>query len=299
MLSLLFTIIATACIFLAFKSFKVFGMNTLQAIIINYLVCVISGLIFLSDKIRFPGSETGFREWYIYGVILGFLFIYTFIRMSRTAQEISVSASSMASKLALVLPVIFSLLVLQRSAKDYDIWNYTGIAITIPALILASWPEKDLQGVKIRKRLALPFSVFILSGIIDTSLNFFNARFEDDPQFVFFPLLVFLTASLTGYLYTLWRGEKSKWQLKSVIGGIYLGVPNFFSLYFLLETLKIFNQDGAFIFPFSNLGTIILSSVAAFLLFGEKMNAMRISGLLLACFAIFLLAYQEFFTYFR
>jgi hypothetical protein len=274
-------------------------MNTLHAIIVNYLVCVISGLVFLGDKIRYFSTDAGFREWHVYGIILGFLFIYTFFRMSRTAQEISVSASSMASKLALVLPVIFSLLILQRSAKSYDIWNYAGIIITIPALILASWPEKDTNGGKLWGRLALPFSVFILSGIIDTSLNFFNARFEQDPQFVFFPLLVFLTASVTGFLYTKGKGEKSKWQLKSVIGGIYLGIPNFFSLYFLLETLKIFNQDGAFIFPFSNLGTIILSSLAAFFMFGEKMNSIRISGLLLACFAIFLLAYQEFFAYFN
>lgn len=299
MLSLLLTIIATACLFLAFKSFKVFGMNSLHAIIVNYLVCVIAGLIFLSADMHYLVESSSFKLWHFLGVALGFLFILTFLRMSRTAQEISVSASSMASKLALVIPVLFSLLIIQRSAKDYDFINYTGIVLTIPALLLASWPEKNLKQEKLMERIALPLSVFILSGIIDTCLNYFNALFEDDPSFIFFPVLVFFSAATFGFLYTLTnKSIPRKIKVKSVLGGIYLGIPNFFSLYFLLDTLKIFNQDGAFIFPFSNLGTIVLATLGAFILFQEKLNLIRLSGLILSCLALFLLAYQEFIYYF-
>ncbi len=295
---LLLTIIATSCIFLAFKSFKVFGMYSLHAITINYFVCVITGLIFFRSKLPLLFEDPQFKIWYLIAFFLGILFILTFFRMSRTAQEISVSASSMASKLALVLPVIFSLVILQRSAKEYDLINYSGIILTIPALILASWPEKDIHNTKLISRLSLPFSVFLLSGIIDTSLNYLNALFEKDPGFIFFPLFVFFTAGLSGLIFSFTNKKNTPpWKLKSVIGGIYLGVPNFFSLYFLLETLKAFNQDGAFIFPMSNLGTILLSGIGAFFLFNEKMNLLKFSGLILACIAIYLLAYQEFIYY--
>ncbi len=298
MLSLLLTIIATACIFLAFKSFMVFGMNSLQAIIVNYFVCVLSGFIYLRNEIHFLFESEGIKTWHLLGVGLGLLFILTFLRMSRTAQEISVSASSMASKLALVIPVLFSLIIIQRSAKDYDLINYAGIVLTIPALILASWPEKSVNNEKLLSRIALPLSVFILSGIIDTCLNYFNSLFEHDPAFIFFPVLVFFSAATFGSIYAL-SNERTRIKIKrkSIIGGIYLGVPNFFSLYFLLDTLKIFNQDGAFIFPFSNLGTILLASLGAYFLFKEKMNAIRMTGLVLSCLALFLLAYQEFIFY--
>ena len=299
MLELLYTIIATSCIFLAFKSHKIFGIDSLQAIVVNYFVCVISGLIFLNKEFNLLFSLAGFKVWYLLAILLGALFIYTFIRMSRTATEISVSASSMASKLALVLPVIFSLIVLQRTSKNYDFINYTGILLTIPALLLASWPEKDSNNSKILKRIGLPLSVFVLSGIIDTCLNYFNAIFEEDPGFVFFPVLVFFIAGLGGLIYALSRGEnKAPWKLKSFVGGLYLGIPNFFSLYFLLETLRIFNQDGAFIFPISNLGTILLSGIGAYILFKEKLNFRKLSGLILACLALYLLAYQEINQYF-
>ena len=144
------------------------------------------------------------------------------------------------------------------------------------------------------------FSVFILSGIIDTFLNYFNALFEDDPSFYhFFPSFVFFSAATFGFLYTLTnKSIPGKIKVKSALGGIYLGIPNFFSLYYLLDTLKIFNQDGAFIFPFSNLGTIVLATLGAFILFREKLNLIRLSGLILSCLALFLLAYQEFLYYF-
>lgn len=298
MLSLLLTIIATACIFLAFKSFKVFGMNSLHAIIINYFVCVISGLIFLRNEIHFLFESEGIKTWHFLGIGLGFLFILTFLRMSRTAQEISVSASSMASKLALVIPVLFSLLIIQRSAKVYDLINYAGIVLTIPALLLASWPEKSVNNEKLLSRIALPLSVFLLSGIIDTCLNYFNALFENDPAFIFFPVLVFFSAASFGLIYALSNKlTRINFKSKSIIGGLYLGIPNFFSLYFLLDTLRIFNQDGAFIFPFSNLGTIVVATVGAYILFREKLNAVRMTGLILSCLALFLLAYQEFLFY--
>jgi drug/metabolite transporter (DMT)-like permease len=145
----------------------------------------------------------------------------------------------------------------------------------------------------------LPISVFILSGIIDTSLNYFNAIFEDDPSFVFFPVLVFFTAGIVGLFYSIFFDKSgNKWKLKSFIGGVYLGIPNFFSLFFLLETLKIFNQDGAFIFPFTNLGTILLSALGAFILFKEKLHKLQLMGIVLAIISLFLLAYQEFLSYF-
>lgn len=295
MLSLLLTIISTSCIFLAFKSFRVFGMNSLHAIIVNYFVCVISGLIYLNDHLHHLFSSWASRPWYLYAIGLGLIFIFTFFRMSRTAQEISVSASSMASKLALVLPVLFSLLIIQRTTKDYDFINYLGIILTIPALMLASWPEKNESGRSFLSNISLPLSVFILSGIIDTSLNYFNSIYESDPAFVFFPMLVFFCAGSFGLLFIMFNSQsRGRLKLNSIIGGVYLGIPNFFSLYFLMETLKIFNQDGAFIFPFSNLGTIILASLVAFILFRENMSPIRLLGLFMACIALFLLAYQEF-----
>lgn len=293
MIALILCILSTTAIFIAFRSFKRFNMDSLQSIAVNYIVCVICGLIYLRadfNEIKNFGNE----YWHYLSLFMGFIFVYTFFRMSRTAQEISVAASSMASKLAMVLPVLFSIFIIQRSVKDYDLLNYLGIVLTIPSLVLASWPKKGEDNSALLKNLMLPLSVFILSGFIDTSLNALNANFEGTGDIQFLPVYIFASAGIVGFSYIFFfRKVKTNWNLKSIIGGIYLGIPNFFSLYFLLLSLNRFNQDGAFIFPIVNLGTILLSSFLALSLFGERLNRIQLIGLGLSILAIYFLAYQE------
>jgi len=47
MLYLLLTILANVAIFMAFRSFSKFNINTLPAIVVNYGVCVITGTLYV------------------------------------------------------------------------------------------------------------------------------------------------------------------------------------------------------------------------------------------------------------
>jgi len=71
--------------------------------------------------------------------------------------------------------------------------------------------------------------------------------------------------------------------------GLLLGVPNYFSMYFLVKTLNAF-QQASLVFPINNIGIVLMSSLMAFVFFKEKFNKQKMIGLALASLAIVLMA---------
>jgi drug/metabolite transporter (DMT)-like permease len=82
-------------------------------------------------------------------------------------------------------------------------------------------------------------------------------------------------------------------QLRSVLGGLILGVPNFLSLYFLLLALASYGNSAAYVFPIYNILTMLVSAFAARLLYKEQLNKLNKLGLALAVVAVILISYQE------
>ena len=105
-----------------------------------------------------------------------------------------------------------------------------------------------------------------------------------------------LTAFIAGLIILIFRKETI--SKKDIIGGIYLGIPNYFSVYFLLLTLSSFNNNGAVVYPILNVGIIVLSSMASYILFKEKLIRLNIIGMILALIAIFFISYQDIILYF-
>jgi drug/metabolite transporter (DMT)-like permease len=86
---------------------------------------------------------------------------------------------------------------------------------------------------------------------------------------------------------------KEKVTLRSILGGLILGFPNFLSFYFLLGALSDFGNSAAFVFPIYNVLSMLTSSFLAWILFKETLQPLNKLGLALAVLAIFLISYQE------
>ncbi|MFM6913380.1 MAG: EamA family transporter [Aquirufa sp.] len=79
------------------------------------------------------------------------------------------------------------------------------------------------------------------------------------------------------------------WSLRSVLAAIPLGLPNFFSFYFLLKALDAYQQNGAVVLTIYNLGVILLSAVTALVFFQEKLTNKQWVGIGLGCLGIALI----------
>ena len=290
---LLLGILFNVAIFLIFRGYARFGVKILPAIVINYFVCIPTGLLFIGDASGL-GLVSFDSPWLLFALFLGVMFIFTFYIMALTTQRLSVTVSSIAAKMSLALPVVFSLFVLQIESKPFNFLNYLGIALAFVAIYLSSWKPREKEKAPLpanRLLFLLPLGVFLCSGIIDTTINYTSYRYLTPQEEAIFPLVIFGVAAMLGLIFQLVRGIRT--GRKELLGGIILGIPNYFSIYFIIKGLAEFDNNGAFFYPLLNISIILGSSLAAVLFYKEKLLPLNKLGLFLSVLAIFLLSYQE------
>lgn len=297
MIYLILGIIANALLFLAFRAFPVFKIDNMQAIVVNYIVCVITGIIYTGNSFIFTNIDISSSLGWI-AVSMGFLFIAGFYAASLTSQLLGVSVASVASKMSLVIPVLFSLFIMNVESKEFSLLNYTGMFLAVVSIYMASIRFGDSKKTSGKKKylILLPFVVFLIGGAIDTLINYSNHKFLTVESQEGFPIVLFASAAVIGIVLLLFQGRKL--QFKSIIGGICLGIPNFFALLFIFKALTVYENNGAVFFPIYNVGIILVSTIAAMIIFKEKLSKINFIGLGLSVLALFLLSYHEIIEYF-
>jgi drug/metabolite transporter (DMT)-like permease len=274
-----------------FKLFATFKINTLHAIVVNYFVACISGMIAYKGAISV--IEIPQHEWFFYTLGLGALFIIVFNLMAITTQRSGLSVVSVATKMSLIIPIIFGLVYYEESA---GIFKIIGIVLALAAVYLASIKSRD--GITIQpKNLIFPALVFLGSGIIDTSIKFLEDSFVAADDIPIFSSTIFFAAFTIGVLVLIVQAirRKFKFEFKNIIGGIVLGVPNYFSIYFLVKALRGGLLESSGIFTINNVAIVLLSTLVGILLFEEKLIPKNWMGIALAVLSIgfiFIAAYD-------
>ncbi len=279
---------ASSLIFIIFKLFSKYNIDTLQGIIINYIVASISGLIAYTEPIDIITVTK--QGWFYGAMVLGVIFISVFNLMAITTQRNGLSAAAVATKMSLAIPIIFGIIVYKEST---GILKITGILIALVAVYLTS--IKTGEGVSIiKKTLIFPLLVFIGSGIIDTSLKFFETHHVSKNDVPIFSATIFGFAAIIGILTLLYKRITGtlKISLKNIIGGIGLGVPNYFSIYFLIKALRYENMDSSTVFTINNVAILLVSTIAGILFFKEKLTLKNWIGIVLAILSIILVAFS-------
>lgn len=282
MIYLLLSIIFSTITVIFFKLFDLKKVDTFQAIVFNYLSCTIAGSLFANHTIISPAFWN--TPWFPFVLILGFLFITIFFAIGKTAQEVSASASMVAAKLSVVIPVLFAVIFYNENLKGLQI---LGIVFSLVSVYLMS-ASKESEGKKMLW--LLPLIVFGGSGAIDTLLNYVEQQFIPAYESAQIITSVFFVAFMFGALYFIFLllNPKNNFDTRSAIWGLALGIPNYFSMYFLLKTLEVY--EGSYIFPINNIGIVAATALAARLLFKEHLNTRMVIGLGLALLAIALIS---------
>lgn len=295
MIDFILTILLTTTWLVSFRALKLLKIHTFQAVVINYWVCVITGIIVFQ-----PWGELALtfqKTWLPYAFALGGIFILTFYLTALGSQIVGIAATSIASKISLVIPVFFSLFIFETVARPFDWINYLGIFLSLFAIILSSLKKSSTQTHFNQRNLVRLIIIFALTGLSDLGVNYINLSVITPTESYLFPIYTFGSSALIGTFIVLYLGSKNGvfFTFKSLLGGIWIGIPNFFSLYYLLESLTYFNNNGAFLFPMFNIGIIVLSSLAAVFIYRERLSLLNQLGVLLAVISIFFIAYHEVF----
>jgi drug/metabolite transporter (DMT)-like permease len=285
MLDLALSVLCSSLIFVIFKLFDVFKIQTFYAIVTNYIVACITGVILYQEKVDVV--QVYHSNWFWGTLALGILFILVFNIMAKTSQEVGVSVASVATKMSLVIPVILGVILYQESLSALKI---LGILLALAAVYFTSIKEKGLKFSK--KILLLPILLFMGSGIIDASINYFRETHLTTAEFPLFSSTVFAAAATIGLLFILLKAIKQslKINFKNILGGIALGIPNYFSIFFLLRALQNDQLNSASVFTINNVAIVMFSTLLGIILFKEKLIPKNWAGIALAVISILLVA---------
>ncbi|WP_019989124.1 hypothetical protein [Rudanella lutea] len=292
MIYLVASIVLSVLLLLNFRLFPRFGVNTTQAIVFNYPVCFLTGLLLMPAGQSFSVDFSATWTWLALGLGVGF--IVTFLLSGASTQRSGITATSLANNLSLVIPVTFSLLVL-GGGKVFDALNYLGLGLALVAVGLSTYKKPD-SGTSTGSNLWLPVAVFLMYGFTNTTINYMNVRYiTAADQTVAVTLTMVLGAIAAGavlLVVRLVRGQE-RIEARSFVAAVTLGVPNYLSFYTLILALSAYSGNGAFVYPVYNIGVILLAAGTAALFFREQLSGLNKVGLALAVLAIALISWQE------
>ncbi|NND63385.1 MAG: EamA family transporter [Flavobacteriaceae bacterium] len=286
MIALLLSIVASTFIFVVFKLFDRFRVNTFNAIVVNYVAAGSCGLIAFEDDVSISAMTSS--SWFYFAALLGVLFIVVFNLMALTTQRSGLSVVSVATKMSVVIPVVFGLWYYKESL---GFLKATGILLALVAVYLVS--VKGHSAVKIsRTNLILPLLVFLGSGIIDTSIKYLENTYVGTNEVPLFSATIFLAAAVIGIGAIVVQAMRGKFHLnvKNIVGGIVLGIPNYFSVYFLVQALRSDILESSGIFTVNNVAIVMTSTLVGIIAFRENLMLKNWIGIALAIVSIFLIA---------
>lgn len=284
MVYILAAILSSTSIYIIFKLAGHYHIQLTKLITINYLVASILGFgILLQFNTAFL---TEMKGRLLYAVLLGIFFIVMFYLIGNSAQKAGITVTTLANKLSLVFPVLFSIIFFNEHLNAIKL---AGLIAAFAAVFLTIYnPEiKRINAI----RLLLPLIIFIGSGITDSLIKYIQAIIISEAETAQFTTSVFITAFILSMLVTFLPRNRKKTENKylTAVFGVLLGAVNFGSLYFFIAALNNSNIESSLVFAIVNISIVLLSAIAGKLVFREKLSIINYAGVLTAIISLYFL----------
>ena len=282
MLYLVLAIVFSTGVFVAMRLFERFKLDNHQALMWNYVFAAGTG--FLMCKQFDTPTQLVNEPWFGLSILTGFWFIFTYLLMTASTQRSGVTVTSLSSKLSVVLPTLAGVVLF---SEKLNFVATMGIVLALVALVLVVG-GKNTTNKELKINWLLPVLIFFGTGTGDILMKLTEQQNTSDDM-GFMIAFIYFIAMLFGFLvvaFDLIRG-KSKWQWRSAIGGITLGVINFFSTFCVYNAMRCF--DNVVLFPIYNIGVVCLTALTGWLLFKEKLTWKNYLGLAIAIIAVILI----------
>jgi glucose uptake protein GlcU len=257
------SILASTSILVLFRWMQHSAAVTRHAIVVSYLTSAAAGALVFTVDWGFI-----YEHWFWYAALEGTAFYLVFRMMAFTTEQAGITVASIATKMSVVIPTFIGIAALGESIRSYKI---AGLLFGLVSVILAAGSSVTV------KRWILPLMVFACTGLIDASFKLFQVWGLDDAQFPGFVITVFGFAFIAAALHHLLLPNRIINPV-SAGAGVALGLANLGTVYFILMALAQPDWESSVVFPLNNFGIVLVSTLTAIFVFGEKTNvATRLS----------------------
>ena len=285
MIELIGAIVFSSFIFILFKLFPKFGIDTFQAIVFNYFTACICGFGLYGNTWSYKAIEN--NDWMIWALISGVLFISLFVLMGKSSQLNGVALTSVSVKMSMAVSAIFI-----GIGEEFGLIKILGILMAVLGVLLVSFDSSDSSKTK---SIWMLLVLFFGSGLLDYALNFVQKYHLTDLSASLFSAIGFGIAGLFGAILlsqSIIRKQTSV-SGKNIVAGICLGIPNYFSIYLLISAYSTTGWSDSTVLAIVNVSIVIISALIGFIAFKELASKQKVIGLLCAISAIILLYFAN------
>ena len=276
--------------FISLKLINIKGVNIFKAITVNYAV---AALLTVSDL------SVNHLSWQLRGEILlpsagvALLFVVSFIIMSFSTQKVGIGLTTALNKMSVLIPVTVGVLYLGQTIGLF--LKLLGIAVVLLSFALILYKKSDKKS---KWAVILPMLVFIVSGMIDTSMelsrNYVIKESYDQEAFLVsvFSFAVFFSLLAVAVEALLTKGVSRKVKTTSgsrmLLYGALLGTFNFLTSKMILMNVGL--MGGSVVYPIHNAAVVTFTALAGLLFFNEVFTKRQWIGVFLAVCGVALIA---------
>lgn len=280
MFYLILAILSSSLISIIMKLSKNHVNNKIMMFVTNYIVCTICSLFFIGNLDGIENNEYIFPIWF--GILTGFGYLGCFLLLELNIRKNGVVLSSTFSKLGLLVPIFIAIIFYHEIPS---ILKIIGIILAIIAIIIMNieFKKKDIDSKGFNIMNLLLILLLLFGGLTDASSTIFEHTSNFKLKGLFLSI-IFSSALFISLIILVIQHRKI--SIKDILFGLGIGIPNYFSSFFLLNSLN--SLDAVIVYPTYSVSTIVIITFVG-VLFKEKLKLNEIIGMVIIIGSIVLL----------
>ena len=283
MIFVLLSVLSSLAIALILKFNETRSGNRLVLAGMNYVVAASLGFL-LSDSLTSLSIP-----WFGFAALVGGGFVAGFLLLMRSIREIGLAVPASVARIATLGPVLLSVLFYAERPGPVET---AGVVVGLLAFITLGVAQRQpTERFKLdTSSLLLLASLLLVMILNDFAMKVVQVNNVEEASFL---LVVFGVAGIVCWATVISRRYFSQISIgptiqpRDLLLGATLGVPNYFSSYFLILALK--ELPASSVYPIVSASGVVLTTLAAVLLWRERPSRTAWLGIALAALAVALL----------
>lgn len=263
-----------------------YAVDTPQLIVWNYPVATLLTWCLLEPSL--DGVRLSTVPWLLYAV-LAVLLPGIFLAIAAAIRHTGIVRTEVAQRLSLSIALLAAFWLFDEALETGKL---IGIGLGFAAMLCCiGWHKGEGRGRIHTGMWLYPLVVFLGMGVID--ILFKQLAQLRDVAYTTSMLLVFSLAMVMSMGYLLYRvtAGRKRFSVPAIAWGTVLGLFNFANIMFYMKAHRALPENPSIVFSAMNIGVISLGVVAGLFLFDEKLSTLNKVGLVLAIFAVLVIAF--------
>lgn len=281
MMLILAAALSSVLVSILLKNLKKKGYQPLQMIAWNYASASLLCFLWFQPDIQHVSIRH--TPWWLI-IALGIILPSIFLCLAKSLEYAGIVKTELAQRLSVFLSLLAAYFLFHEQFNALKLW---GIGLGIFAVLLVLFGQMNsFSNHQSRKAIFALLSVWCGYAAVDILLKYTSSL---GLQFTFTLNLIFITAFILSISYLLIQ-KNQKWQFKSTLAGLVLGILNFLNIALYVKAHILLKDSPAIVFASMNILVVLLGIVSGVVLYKEKLKWPTILGILLGISGVICLA---------